>query len=79
VTAGQQEKPPSCPGGFVMVAAPTRQALFSPQQPGADLAKLCADPDHQASETDRREQEDLPGRPEAIRRLVELGLKAKPK
>jgi len=27
----------------------------------------------------RRQQEDLPGRPEAIRRLVELGLKAKAK
>jgi hypothetical protein len=27
----------------------------------------------------RREQEDLPGRPEAIRRLVERGLKAKGK
>jgi hypothetical protein len=27
----------------------------------------------------RRKQEDLPGRPEAIRRLVELGLKAKGK
>jgi hypothetical protein len=27
----------------------------------------------------RREQEDLPGRPEAIRRLVERGLKAKAK
>jgi len=25
----------------------------------------------------RRDQEDLPGRPEAIRRLVELGLKAR--
>lgn len=25
----------------------------------------------------RRQQDDLPGRPEAIRRLVELGLKAK--
>jgi hypothetical protein len=25
----------------------------------------------------RRKQEDLPGRPEAIRRLVELGLKTK--
>ncbi|WP_354077580.1 hypothetical protein [Bradyrhizobium sp. S3.5.5] len=25
----------------------------------------------------RRRQEDLPGRPEAIRRLVEIGLKAK--
>jgi hypothetical protein len=27
----------------------------------------------------RRKQEDLPGRPEAIRRLVEIGLKAKSK
>jgi hypothetical protein len=27
----------------------------------------------------RRKQADLPNRPEAIRRLVELGLKAKPK
>jgi hypothetical protein len=27
----------------------------------------------------RRHQDDLPGRPEAIRRLVELGLKAKGK
>jgi hypothetical protein len=27
----------------------------------------------------RRKQDDLPGRPEAIRRLVELGLKAKAK
>jgi len=25
----------------------------------------------------RRKQEDLPGRPEAIRRLIEIGLKAK--
>jgi hypothetical protein len=27
----------------------------------------------------RRKQEDLPGRPEAIRRLIELGLRAKGK
>ena len=27
----------------------------------------------------RRKQDDLPGRPEAIRRLVEIGLKAKPR
>jgi hypothetical protein len=27
----------------------------------------------------RRDQDDLPGRPEAIRRLVEIGLKAKAK
>ena len=36
-----------------------------------DMAKLLDDW--------RRKQDDLPGRPEAIRRLVELGLKAKPK
>jgi hypothetical protein len=34
-----------------------------------DMAKLLDDW--------RRRQDDLPGRPEAIRRLVELGLKAK--
>jgi hypothetical protein len=27
----------------------------------------------------RRKQDDLPGRPEAIRRLVEIGLKGKPR
>ena len=27
----------------------------------------------------RRKQDDLPGRPEAVRRLVEMGLKAKSK
>lgn len=27
----------------------------------------------------RRKQDDLPGRPEAIRRLVEIGLNSKPK
>jgi hypothetical protein len=27
----------------------------------------------------RRKQDDLPGRPEAIRRLIELGLRAKAK
>lgn len=34
---------------------------------------------HMANALDdwRRKQDDLPGRPEAIRRLVELGLKAK--
>lgn len=31
----------------------------------------------QALDNWRRKQEDLPGRPEAIRRLVEIGLKAK--
>ena len=33
----------------------------------------------QALDDWRRKQDDLPGRPEAIRRLVELGLKAKGK
>lgn len=32
---------------------------------------------HEARRDWRRNQADLPGRPEAIRRLVELGLKAK--
>jgi hypothetical protein len=36
-----------------------------------DMAKLLDDW--------RRKQDDLPGRPEAIRRLVEVGLKAKAK
>jgi hypothetical protein len=36
-----------------------------------DMAKLLDDW--------RRKQDDLPGRPEAIRRLVELGLKVKPR
>jgi hypothetical protein len=36
---------------------------------------------HMAKQLDdwRRKQDDLPGRPEAIRRLVEIGLKAKGK
>lgn len=33
----------------------------------------------QALDNWRRKQEDLPGRPEAIRRLVEIGLKVKGK
>jgi hypothetical protein len=43
-----------------------------------DLVGVRVQPD-MAKELDdwRRKQGDLPGRPEAIRRLVELGLKAK--
>jgi hypothetical protein len=37
------------------------------------------DPELKAIDDWRRKQEDLPGRPEAIRRLVELGLKGKVK
>lgn len=36
-----------------------------------DMAKLIDDW--------RRQEEDLPGRPEAIRRLIEIGLRAKGK
>src|SRR5450631_4558260 len=51
----------ACPAGQ------GRQGLMVRVQP--EMAKLLDDW--------RRKQEDLPGRPEAIRRLVELGLKAK--
>jgi hypothetical protein len=43
-----------------------------------DLVGVRVQPDMAKQLDDwRRKQEDLPGRPEAIRRLVELGLKAK--
>jgi hypothetical protein len=48
-------------------AAVTGDPVMVRVQP--DMAKLLDDW--------RRKQDDLPGRPEAIRRLVELGLKAK--
>lgn len=43
-----------------------------------DLVGVRVQPE-MAKEIDdwRRKQDDLPGRPEAIRRLVEIGLKAK--
>jgi hypothetical protein len=45
-----------------------------------DLVGVRVQPDMAKQLDDwRRKQEDLPGRPEAIRRLVELGLKAKGK
>jgi len=45
----------------------SRVALWGYVQP--DMAKQLDDW--------RRKQEDLPGRPEAIRRLIEIGLKVK--
>jgi len=43
-----------------------------------DLVGVRVQPDMAKQLDDwRRKQEDLPGRPEAIRRLVELGLKVK--
>jgi hypothetical protein len=43
-----------------------------------DLVGVRVQPDMAKQLDDwRRKQEDLPGRPEAIRRLVEIGLKAK--
>jgi len=45
-----------------------------------DLVGVRVQPDMAKQLDDwRRKQDDLPGRPEAIRRLVELGLKAKGK
>ena len=45
-----------------------------------DLVGVSVQPDMAKQLDDcRRKQEDLPGRPEAIRRLVELGLQAKGK
>lgn len=45
-----------------------------------DLVGVRIQPDMAKQLDDwRRNQDDLPGRPEAIRRLVELGLKAKGK
>ena len=57
----------------VNMKAPKKRAAVTGDLVGVrvqpDMAKLLDDW--------RRKQEDLPGRPEAIRRLVELGLKAK--
>ena len=45
-----------------------------------DLVGVRVQPDMAKQLDDwRRKQDDLPGRPEAIRRLVEIGLKAKAK
>ena len=57
----------------VNVKTPKKRAAVT-----GDLVGVRVQPD-MAKELDgwRRQQADLPGRPEAIRRLVELGLKAK--
>jgi hypothetical protein len=45
-----------------------------------DLVGVRVQPDMAKQLDDwRRKQDDLPGRPEAMRRLVEIGLKAKPR
>jgi hypothetical protein len=59
----------------------TREIMKSPKRRAAAigepvLVRVQADMAKQLDDW-RREQPDLPGRPEAIRRLVELGLKAK--
>jgi hypothetical protein len=59
----------------------TRVNMKAPKKRAAvigDLVGVRVQPDMAKQLDDwRRKQEDLPGRPEAIRRLVELGLKAK--
>jgi hypothetical protein len=56
-------------------ATPKKRAAVT-----GDLVGVRVQPDMAKRLDDwRREQDDLPNRPEAIRRLVELGLKAKGK
>ena len=59
----------------------TREITKSPKKRAAtagDPVLVRVQPDMAKQLDDwRRRQEDLPGRPEAIRRLVELGLKVK--
>jgi hypothetical protein len=61
----------------------TREITKSPKKRAAvtgDPVLVRVQPDMAKQLDDwRRKQDELPGRPEAIRRLVELGLKAKPK
>jgi hypothetical protein len=59
----------------VNVKTPKKRAAVT-----GDLVGVRVQPD-MAGQIDvwRRQQDDLPGRPEAIRRLVEIGLKAKGK
>lgn len=47
--------------------------------PGLQVGERWSDDAIQRIDDWRRAQPDLPGRPEAIRRLVEIGLKAKGK
>jgi hypothetical protein len=55
-----------------VVRSPGAQKIPANTESPADQAKIKA-----AAKVRTRKQADLPGRPEAIRRLVELGLKAK--
>jgi hypothetical protein len=59
----------------VIMKTPKKRASVT-----GELVGVRVQPD-MAKELDdwRRKQDDLPGRPEAIRRLVEIGLKAKSK
>lgn len=57
----------------VIMKTPKRRAAVT-----GDLVGVRVQPDVAKQLDDwRRKQDDLPGRPEAIRRLVEIGLKAK--
>ena len=57
----------------VNMKAPKKRAAVT-----GELVGVRVQPDMAKQLDDwRRQQDDLPGRPEAIRRLVELGLKAK--
>ena len=57
----------------VNMKTPKKRAAFT-----GELVGVRVQPDVAKQLDDwRRKQDDLPGRPEAIRRLVELGLKAK--
>jgi hypothetical protein len=59
----------------VITKTPKKRAAVT-----GDLVGVRVQPDMAKQLDDwRRKQDDLPGRPEAIRRLVELGLKAKGK
>jgi hypothetical protein len=59
--------------GRVNMKTPKKRAAFT-----GDLVGVRVQPDMAKQLDDwRRLQDDLPGRPEAIRRLVELGLRAK--
>jgi hypothetical protein len=59
----------------------TREIMKSPKKRASvtgDPVLVRVQPDMAKQLDDwRRTQDDLPGRPEAIRRLVEIGLKAK--
>jgi hypothetical protein len=71
------------PGGtleivaFRLVGCGTNAVSFGADKTG-DPVMVRVQPDMAKQLDDwRRKQEDLPGRPEAIRRLVEIGLKVK--